>query len=412
MKKSNLIFGSILLFSSLSFSQDIVPVFEDTVNESSVLRITSLNHYSSNRFNNAFTDKFIFGGYIDEDLKNNQHDRLKGVNVFGGEAEQRIDSYTPSIQMFGKEKYGLMLSFSDNHLFSGNVSRDFFRLAMYGNANYVGDTLDLSYSHFLYQHYQKFSVGFYDKKSMSSIQISYVSGSKGLDFFVGNSFLWSHEENDSVEIQLNGTAYQTENLNPYWAFQGNGIALDINYNFIFDSKKGDQQIINFRIANVGGIFWNKNSRNYSIDSTLHFTGFNVNDILSRDSLNGVYNFEDTLGIIEKTERQIDALPVEISIHKTANRNGKKLQPIFGFKAILTPEFRPYFYGGIFYQPTKYFDLTTHLSYGGFSNLRLGLMMSYRNEKINIGIGTVDVIGNISKNFGYGRSALLSAQFKL
>lgn len=407
-----------LLFSffwgtGLIWGQDPMRVFGDSVNESSILQITSFNHYGSNRFNNAYMDKFIFGGHIDQQLKDNNFNRLKGLNIIGGEAEQRIDSYTPSIHPFKKEKYGMMLSFSDQHLLSASVSKDFFGLAMYGNTNYVGDTADLSYSHAKYQHYQKFSVGFYDKKTFSSVQITYIAGSKAFDLYAAESFLWTHAALDSVELQLKGEGFSTDSFSPYLAFQGSGFSVDINYNFIFDNKKGDQQIIALKINNLGGIFWNKNTSNYFVDSTTFYTGFNVQDFIGKDSLNGRWNFEDTLGLVTAKHRFGEALPLEITLDKLADRNGKKVQSIFGFKAIITPEYRPYLYGGVYYQPVSKFSGSTYLSYGGFGGLRWGLYLNYwPTEKIYIALGTADMIGNISKNFGFGRSAVLSASFKL
>jgi hypothetical protein len=412
MKKSTVYF--LLLFSGfVSKSQEHLQIFQDTVNEDNLLKISSLNHYSSNRFNNAYLDKFLFGGNIDQQLKDNNFNRLKTVNVIGGEFEQRIDSYTPTIHPLKKEKYGLVLSFSDNHLLSATVPKDLYTLAMYGNADYVGDTLNLSYGHAQYQHYQKMSVGFYEKKTMSSIQLSYVAGSRAFDFYTTQSFLWTHAANDSIEFQAQGQGFSTDSLAPYFAFQGSGFSLDISYNFIFNSKKGDRQIVNFKLSNAGAIFWNKNSNKYSVDTNIKYGGFDIADFINQDSLTGKWNFEDTLGIVQAKTNYSEALPVELSIEKMADAQGKKLQAIFGFKAILTQDYRPYFYGGIHYRPVQYFSASTYFSYGGFAGLRWGLYCNFNaGKKIRISLGTADMIGNISKNYGFGRSANLMAVFKL
>lgn len=402
-----------LLGSAFLQAQEHLRIFEDTVNASSMLRISSMNYYSSNRFNNAFTDKFLFGGNIDQALKDNNLKRLKNSNSVGAEAEQRIDSYTPTINPFGKENYGLMLSFSDNHFLSAGVPKGLFETAMYGNSAYAGDTINLSFAHAQYQHYQKFSAGFYDKRTLSSIQISYVAGSKGFDFYSSNSFLWTHAALDSVELQLRGQGFSTPKFNPYLAFQGSGFSVDLSYNFIFSSKKGNRQVVNFRVGNIGGLFWNRNTQNYSVDSTTFYTGFNVNDFIGKDSLNDNFNFVDTLGIVKRTGRYGEALPLELSIDKLADLQGNKVQAIFGFKAILTQDYRPYFYAGAYYQPTSYFSGSTYLSYGGFGGLRWGLYLNYRAaDAFFISLGTADMIGNISKNYGFGRSANLSMSFKL
>lgn len=405
----------VLIFTGVlkSAAQEHLRIFEDTVNEYSLLRISSMNYYSSNRFDNAFVDKFLFGGNIDQELKDQNFDRLKGVNSIGGEAEQRIDSYTPTIHPFKRERYGLMLSFSDNHFLSAGIPKDAYELAMYGNAKHVGDTMNLSYAHLQYQHYQKLSAGFYDKKTMSSIQLSFVTGSKAFDFYSSSAFLSTNPGADSLELSLHGQGFSTQKFNPYLAFQGTGFSVDLSYNFMFSSKQGKRQIVNFRVGNIGGIFWNKHSQHFMVDSITQYTGFNVNDFIGKDSSDRTWNFQDTLGILKRNARYGEALPLELSIDKLADLQGGKLQAIFGFKAILTQDYRPYFYAGAYYQPTKSFSGSTYLSYGGFAGFRWGLYLNYRvAAKFFISVGTADMIGNISKNYGFGRSANISAAFKL
>ena len=413
-KLKYILFLTLSAFALDSFSQEPQTVFEDTINDKNVIKITSFNYYSSNHFNNALVDKFLFGGNISQELKDVNEARLGGINSIGGEMEQRIDSYSPNINPFNKEKYGLMLSFSDNHFFSANISSDIYRTAMYGNANYIGDTMDLSYMHMQYQHYQKFSAGFYDKKTMSSIQVSFVTGSRAANFHTANSFLLSHDDLDTVELQLRGQGFSTNNFSPYWAFQGNGFSIDLNYNFMFQSKQGNRQLINLRINNVGAIFWNKNSYDYYVDSTSTYTGFDVQNFLNQDSIADNYNFVDTLGVIQSMRRYTDILPIELAIEKMADRYAStKLQLIFGFKAILTPDYRPYLFVGGYYQPISKFSLSTYISYGGFAGIRWGLNFNYwPTEKLYFALGTVDMIGNISKNYGFGRSANFSMYFKM
>jgi len=92
---------------------------------------------------------------------------------------------------------------------------------------------------------------------------------------------------------------------------------------------------------------------------------------------------------------------------------KKLQAILGFKAILTSDYFPYLFGGVYYAPTDNFSGSTRLSYGGFGGLQWGIDLNYwLKDKVYIGLGTFDMIGNISKKYGFGRSVNLSAHFKL
>jgi hypothetical protein len=131
----------------------------------------------------------------------------------------------------------------------------------------------------------------------------------------------------------------------------------------------------------------------------------VQDFIGKDSINDQWNFEDTLGLQTTKHRYGEALPLEITLDKLADRYGNKVQAIFGFKAIITPEYRPYLYGGVYFQPHSKFSTSAYLSYGGFAGISMGLYLNYwPTEKIYIALGTADLIGVISKNYGFGRSA--------
>lgn len=408
----------ILLFalSGKIYAQELVQIYEDSLGTKNFIRISSMNYYNSNRFSNDMMDKFIFGGTITDDIKIRVQDRLKTMNTMGAEFEQRIDSYTPEVNPFKREKYGLMISFSDNHFAAGNLSSDLFNTTFFGNAAFIGDTMDFSFSHLQYQHYQKFSIGFYDETTLSSIQISYVGGSRAFNMRLADSWMLSQSDLDTVQLTTRGTGHMTDNFYPYWAFQGNGFSIDLNYNFTFLNKKEERQVINLKINNLGAIFWNKNTHSYAVDSTVKYTGFDIQDFLSDDTtaFEDKYNFGDTLGIRESIGNFTEVLPMELVVQKLPDHNSAmKLQPIFGFKAILSSDYFPYLYGGVYYQPIRQFSMSTRLAYGGFGGFKWGLNLNYRfGETGAISIGTFDMIGNISSKYGFGRSVNVSAYFKM
>jgi hypothetical protein len=407
------LFISFLCLSSI-YAQEPTYIFEDTVNDQNLIKLTSYNSYSSNRFNNELIDKFLFGGEITTEIKDKASGKLGKLNAIGGEFEQRIDSYTPTINMFKMEHYGMKLSFSDNNYFSANVATDLFNTAMYGNSSSIGVVQDFTFSHAQYLHFQKFGIGFYDERNLSSIQLSYVSGSKGLEFGLAESNMFSRPSLDTIDVNLNGAGFMTDTLGPYWAFQGGGFAIDIDYNFIFEGKVKNRQIINFKISNLGVIFWNKRTNNYVIETEATYSGFEINDILSQDSTLFDVDVMDTLNISQFKKNYIDVLPTELVVQKLAD-NGidQKLQAIFGFKTILVPDYFPYLYAGAYYRPVDNFSLSTRLSYGGFAGLRWGLNVNYWvKEKLYFSAGTFDVIGLASKKIGYGRGINFSMYYKI
>jgi len=402
------------MMSLTAFAQEPTYVFEDTINDKNLVKFSSYNTYSSNRFNNEFMDKFLFGGAIDQELKDNNAKRLGRMNTIGGEFEQRVDSYSPGINLFKKEHLGLKLSFSDNHYISSNIPTDLFNLAMYGNAGYQGDSLDLTFAHAQYQHYQKFSVGFFDERNLSSIQISYVAGSKAAEFGLSSSHFYTSPDADSVSLDLSGSGVMTDRFSPYWAFQGGGFAIDIDYNFIFEGKVKNRQIINFKINNLGAVFWNRLTNNYVIQSNTAFNGFDIQDFLNDDTTDTQIDLLDTLGITESTRRYVDFLPVELVVQKLPdNAIDQKWQAIYGFKTIMVPDYFPYLYAGAYYRPIDEFSVSSRLSYGGHAGLRMGLNFNYWvKDKLYFGAGTFDLLGLVSKKIGFGRGFNFAMYYKL
>lgn len=405
---------SLMACASFMYAQELTPVFEDTVNDKNIIRISSYNSYSSNKLNNEFMDKFLFGGSITTEMKDKISGKLGGRNVMGGEFEQRIDSYTPGINLFGKESYGLKLSFSDNNYVSAGFSQDLFNTAMYGNANYIGDTMNFSFSGFQYLHYQKFGVGFYHQHNLSSIQVNYVAGSRTASAYIHDASMLSRSDLDTIDIYAQGEGFQTSSFFPYWAFQGSGFSVDIDYNFIFEGKVKNRQIINFKINNLGLIFWNKNSSNYVINTDGVYTGFDVRDFLNQDTSANTVEWMDTLGITETQGSKIDVLPLELVVQKLPDHGiDQKLQVIFGLKTIMVPEYFPYLFAGAYYKASEQFSLSTRLSYGGFAGLRWGLNLNYWvKDKMYFALGSYDLIGLVSKKIGYGRGLNFTMYYKL
>ncbi len=411
MKKLILYFSFLAVFG-LS-AQELNPVFEDTIFDGNRLNISSFNYYASNFTTNEFLDKFIFGGEITTGIKDRVSGHLGRNNSIGGEAEQKFEHFNGDLFPFKKDKYGLIISLSDNHLVSGNVSSDLFSALFYGNANSLNDTLDFGFSHILYQHYLKLGVGVYDKSTLSSLTVSYASGSRGFEGRLNNT--WMNSTLDSISFMFQGAGYRTDSSKGYWGFQGSGIALDLNYNFQFDSRKGYNQLLNLKISNVGLMAWNGNTYHYAVDSLNSYSGFNVNDFINRgDAEAKVYNFNDTLGINSRQGKRLSALPIEFSIQKVPLKHSlQKLQYLAGFKTILTADYFPYFYGGLYYMPSPNFSASTRVSYGGFGGIQWGLNLNlWLKNKVYFSLGSFDLIGLASKKYGFGRSINFSANFNL
>ncbi len=411
MKK--LVFITSLFYLTFSYAQNLSPIFGDTINTGHQINISSFNFYASNSFNNTLTNTFIYGGNINQDLKDFNQSNLGKSNTTGGKAEQKIEYINFNITPFKKLKnYGIIASIEDINLLSSNVSSDLYNTILYGNNNYLGDTMDFSYSHAQYLHYQKISIGLIHKKLKSSLKLGFIIGSRSLDYRLGNTWMNSSSLSDSIHIKLNGEAHSTDSTTNYFDSKGYGFSIDLEHNVIYNNKKGKQQVINFTLGNIGLVFWNSNTNYQYVDSKNTYSGFDVMSLINRDTSNALYSL-DTLGINSITKSQAKLLPFELSMQKLANRySDQKFQLIFGFKAIILSDYKPYIFVGAYYSPNQKIGFSSRIAYGGFGGLKVGLNANYWiKNKFEIAIGTYDAIGFISNKHGYGKSLHLSAGLK-
>jgi len=409
----NLIFISSFFCLTLSFSQNYSPIFGDTLNTGHQVNISSFNYYASTSFNNNLTNTFIFGGNIDTELKNFNQSNLKNSNATGGKAEQKIEYVNYNITPLKKlENYGLIASLEDINLISSNISTDLYNSIFYGNQNYLGDTMDFSYSHLQHLHYQKISIGLVHKKLNSSLKIGFVMGNKSIDYRLGNTWINSSPTSDSVQVNLNGEGHYSDSVSNYFEPKGYGFSFDFEHNIIYKNKKGKSNVINFTLGNIGVIFWNSNTNYHYVDSKNTYSGFDIRSLINRDTSKTLLSM-DTLKVFSKTQSLVKLLPFELSMQKLANRfSDQKFQLIFGLKAIILSDYKPYMFVGAYYSPNQKIGISSRLAYGGFGGFKGGVNANYWiKDKLEIAIGTYDVVGFISKKYGYGKSLHFSARLK-
>ena len=166
------------------------------------------------------------------------------------------------------------------------------------------------------------------------------------------------------------------------------------------------------MGNIGLIFWDRNTNYQYADSKTTYSGFDIMNLINRDTSNPPLSL-DTLKIHTKTKSQVKLLPFELSMQKLANRySDEKFQLIFGLKAIISSDYRPYLFVGGYYSPNQKLGISSRLAYGGFGGFKIGLNANYWiKDKFEIAIGTYDVIGFASNKLGYGKSLHLSASIK-
>ncbi|MFM2228654.1 MAG: hypothetical protein RL664_1997, partial [Bacteroidota bacterium] len=238
---------------------------------------------------------FVVGGTVTAEARNSAIDGMTDLGVFGGNANARARYYGGRDSLFGSEMLDLYIQVGKGCFGSGRISKEAFDLLSNGNVNYQGVRVPLNSIQGEVQGYQTVGFGIYDKRTFSSIGISMVNGLTYQQFslFPPSSFYTSPNA-DTLQLDYSGEYVHSANPRP----NGNGIGFNIDgeYNFVRDRGIDKKEVWNsLGVRNLGWVNWNGQSEVVSFDSTLTWTGIDLNAILNGDSLlNGASGFADTL----------------------------------------------------------------------------------------------------------------------
>ncbi len=410
MKKILVIAFFTLMF--VGYTQPVDFVFRDSILNNRSFHVTSLNTFNSNAIKNDFLGKFIYGGNITNEILDASDP--KKFNVIGGEAEQTFNYYEGNL-LKNRPNLGILFSASDQHFVSSSYKPAVFNIAFRGNAPYTGDTLDMSYTHGQYLHYQNYGIGVYDKRTQSYVRLGFLVGNRSIHLRTGETYFHTTDDGSKIHLEtdFNGFLTNNDSTSTYLSAEGYGVSLELNHHFIFNTKSGKTHVVHFNLSNLGSIFWNGSTRNLSLDTTYSFSGFDYQDIQNVSTYT-TDDIVDTLNLNDSHYNRREALPIQIIINKVPIYNmEQKWQSTFGFKAILIPDYRPMIYAGIHYQPTKSLSFASRAIIGGFGGLRFGLNANYwLKDKLYVGLSTLDIVGTSSNTFGKGKSVNLNLQLNL
>ncbi|MFD1553324.1 hypothetical protein DNU06_06580 [Putridiphycobacter roseus] len=402
----------LFLIVNAGFTQQLDMVYIDSISSNRLLQVNSNNNFSTTSLKNDFTSKFINGGNISAEIIKNNPQKL--FNALGAEITQSINYYEGSFLKENKN-LGLTFSISDHHFVSGNYKPKLFDLLFEGNTSTLGDTLDFSYTHLQYLHYQNYSIGLYDKRTFSYIKLGFIVGNRSINLRSGETYFYTSPAQDAMYFETSSSFVNTYNDSStnYLTANGYGFSLELNHNFMIKTKNEKRHIINFNLGNIGTIFWNNKTNTSYLDSSITFDGIAYNNVdyysqLSTDEI------ADSLGVYKSTGSIRESLPIQIMIHKIPVYSlTQKWQSTFGFKSILIPDYRPLVYAGVYYQPNALLSFSTKLIFGGYGSLRMALNANlYLNDKLFIGLNTQDIIGTTSNQYGSGKSINFSLSLKL
>lgn len=369
----------------------------------------------SSAIQNSFINKYIYGGYIDQNMKDAADKKMKLYNVFGTNINYDVSAF------FGRNpKYSYLIGYKDQQIVNATFTKDLYELAYYGNQPYLGQTKSFAGSNLNSLRFQELKLGFIWHKIDTTAKIgASVSILRGQQLFYikanDNSSLYTNYNgtellfNSNFSMALGDT---TNRKNPL-AFSGIGASADIFFETPYKSSIGRSSVLTVNVNNLGFLHWFDQSIQYSSDSTFRFSGYHINNIkdLSDSTLKNIS--KDTI-VRRATNARHQSFNTNIPtnlllINKIIFTN--KFSQSFGFRYVFHANYRPYLFIESDYAFTSKINMSLHVGYGGYSKINVGLAFVYSSKWWFFKIGSNSLQGYIAPAHTYGQGAFFSVARK-
>ncbi len=398
------------VFIGLSAQSQVLPMVYDTLDRNQEIILTGGIQLNTTSISNSLTSYFLKGGEIPENVRSDNYDQHSSLNRLGVSFNPELSYANYSVRLFKNKDWGILIKAGMATNVSARYRSGLFGLAFLGNEPFLGTTVDLSNSNVSIFGAQKIGFGFIDALSKSSVNLN-VYGITNYSYgFLNNASLTQDIDGYNAELMLKGQ-FETTARSTY--FKGIGVGVDANFILPIDAF-GKKSFIQFQVQDLGIGFLTDNIVRYSMDTTIHFNGFEVNDFVGDGALlkNNKTVF-DEIGLKRDTlKSDALALPFSIQVAKIIDEhNTNLLQSYFGMQATYQKGAIPLVYLGLQVRPIDWLRVGASVSYGGFSKFRGGLYVQAIVDRFNFGVSTTNIVGMVSKK-GLGQGYSLRMNYRL
>ena len=404
MKKIFILF----LFPLCVFAQQLgnsVSYINVSDTSSAVLHFNADANYASSSLNNAFLNKFIYGGYIDITQKNEALDKTKELNNLGGEFVSSIFFSDSKNYLF--KNWGYYAGITYNYQAGAEFNKDAFQLAFYGNNGFKDKNSFNTQSSFFVRDFYQFSVGL-NQNNKYKVGLTFSSFN---NLYGGNMDLkiQNAENGDSIAMQINADYYAVD-TNKTIGFMANnamGIGLDFETIVTLNDSSTSPKIV-LGVKNVG-ILLHKNAYQILANNTYTYKGVEVNSLNNINTLTE-NDIKDSLGVVTVIENRTELFPFEVYFFQLPTYK-KTIEIIYGFRYKNQSAYNAYIYAGGNYTFNSQYSISTYLGHGGYTKFQWGASFKAHWHKMQVGINTNSLLGFITDK-SLGKSLGFSLTYKL
>ncbi|MFO7721713.1 MAG: DUF5723 family protein [Bacteroidales bacterium] len=338
---------------------------------------------------NALTNKDFFrlrqGGHLSAEEISELDDMLRNENIIGGYYSYDLLSISPwKRESNPKDTLFLVGNLGYHQYQEANIPKAAAKLALHGNLQFEGMTVQLSPLHYQMQKYYQFKVGLMKVttgskgKFYAGFTAGISLGLQQMNIHVEEASLYTAPFGEFLTLQsmIHFSRSAPEPFSPF-GIHGTGPALDFFYAWL-PRGKGPQLAVSF--TQLGFIMWDKNSYSYHRDTTIRFEGvvvdnlFNMGDTwddnLSLDTLDGLFHRVGT------PHRHYTSLPLSVHFSLRQQLPGTPIS----LRGELTYRHQtlmlPYIELALDWKAWKKLELGRSLYFGGYNGVSGGWMVKY------------------------------------
>ena len=414
MKKLHFLF---YLMIYLGKSQAQIPtIFPDIFTDSAKARVG----FASDCFANAnalsadFINTFYRGEYIDAKLKDNILVRTKNSNRVGAELNNGIFAAFQLDSFCHKAGFNLFFSIRDRQHFDMHYSKDFYKVAFYGNAAYAGKVANFSNFSLNLIRYQQIQVGLFSSKLDSNarwgISFSFLKGEQYQSILAKKTELFTSADGQYLTFatQMEMAASNPSNKG-ISAMNGAGVSMDLYFQAPLRTKIGETKI-EVSVSDIGMIRFNENSLYRSQDSVFRYDGLRINSIFDIQDSTFMKTSQDSIlnHILPPRKRSVSAtLPSTLNLSIQTKLN-EHFYLTGGIHHIFNANYKflAYVKGNIYFNKLVMFSAT--IGYGGYGGFNSGIGIGVNTKKgYSFYTGSSNIEGFISPSKTAGRAAYFS-----
>lgn len=367
----------LIFFIGITNAQVIDALYFDSPKDSlSQIKFNYQTAFGSSCFTNNFIQEAYSGELISKGAK--ESNKLKAMNFIGYESSFNL-SYTSK---FCTNNLAWKVALKTNEQYHAKFTKDLYNLTFFGNKNYENKTANISNSGFSMFKYQELEFGIYKKTSNNnSINTIYLGASiiKGQDFIQTNipkGSIYTAEYGSYITADLQANAMVADTLkNKIQHFNGIGAGVKLAYNYY---NKDLDLFFNFQINDIGFITYRNNSFTGKIDTSITYSGYEVENILELNERNFNLTGTDTLNYFmdkyTQTKSFNTSLPQRINF--LVGKKFNKLALTIGLLNITNKiTNHSLIFSNIAYQFSNKISASLTPAYGEYGNFRLGISIN-------------------------------------